>query len=182
VSVTKDPAYWQALGEFIEAFAGAETMLFNYLVACAGMSHKAGRAIIGGSHQEQLIGMIRRLWATNPPDADIMEKAKPALDQFSSINTVRNSLVHYSSFVTSDKGRVSSSITRAHPGEAKFHEYRISDTILNDMTADLGKISHHFTYCLVTTIEYRRFITKAARDDLANGLPALNAAWRYKHS
>jgi hypothetical protein len=29
ISTIKDPAYWRALGEFIETFASAETMLFN---------------------------------------------------------------------------------------------------------------------------------------------------------
>jgi hypothetical protein len=38
ISNPKDPAYWEALGEFIEAFASAETVLFNYLGLCATLA------------------------------------------------------------------------------------------------------------------------------------------------
>jgi len=54
VSLEKDPVYWQALGEFIEAFASAEIMLFSYFVNHAGIPFLDRQSILAryprGSH------------------------------------------------------------------------------------------------------------------------------------
>jgi len=44
VSLEKDPVYWQALGEFIEAFASAEIMLLA--IETAWISVSSGRTFV----------------------------------------------------------------------------------------------------------------------------------------
>jgi hypothetical protein len=174
VSAVKDPAYWQELGEFIEAFASAETLLFNYLAMCAGLTHNTARALLSGIHADQVIDFIRRVWAVRPPDVDIQQKVDDALIQFKVIGAARNSMVHYVSFVTSDKGRISSNITRAVTVE-RTREFRVSPNIMREMIIDLAKISEHILYAINISGDPR-----ISREDLMRQMPALAASWQYK--
>jgi hypothetical protein len=174
LSSVRDPDYWQALGEFIEAFASAETMLFQLLILSAKMRHDSARALLSGIHVDQMISLVRRVWQVMPLDADVTRKLSGVLEQFKIISDMRNSMVHYVSFVTRDKGRVSSNVTRALT-DRHLHERRISPTIMQDMTNDIHKISDHLVYAVSATAN-----PKIARDDLASRFPALAASWRYK--
>lgn len=145
-SAVKDPAYWQALGKFIEAFAFAETLLFNYLAALSGTSHAISRALFGSDHADTLIDAVRRVRATLPPDDDLMNKTELALTQFKLISRTRNSVVHYVSIETSDKGRISSNITRARQDKL-IVEYRASVAALEEMTIDLERVAQTLLYC-----------------------------------
>jgi hypothetical protein len=176
--MVKDPAYWQALGEFIEAFAQTETLLFNYLIALIGVSHAVGRALFSGDHVDALVDTVRRVARASPPDRDIVEKLEPALTQFKIINTTRNSIVHYVSMVASDKGRISSNITRARSAEQVI-EFRASLDSLREMTTDLERVSQVFLYCQLTSRAGGPRVPQLAREDLVNQLTALSAAWLY---
>ncbi|MGD0762659.1 MAG: hypothetical protein ABR929_05610 [Roseiarcus sp.] len=179
VSTTKDPAYWQALGEFIETFASTETMLFSYLIVRIKVPHPVGRALFGGHHVDQLIGAVSRITLVLPPDHDLAEKTVLALDQLRIINATRNSIIHYPSFVTSDKGRISSNITRARRAELII-EYRATVEALKEMTADLERISQIFLYCFLIAQGTKSLTPSMTPSQLAAEMPALNAAWLYK--
>jgi hypothetical protein len=66
VNLTKDPAYWEALGQFIEAFAGAENLLFNYLVALSRTHVDVAKHFIGGEQVDRLIEHIRQILVIMP--------------------------------------------------------------------------------------------------------------------
>jgi hypothetical protein len=131
ISTMKDPAYWQALGQFIEAFASTETVLFTYMTLCAQVRPDSARALLSGIHGDPMIDLVKRVWKGIPPDVDILEKLSGALEQFKMISDRRNSMVHYVSFVTGDKGRVSSNITRASTNR-RLREHRISPEIVQE--------------------------------------------------
>ena len=97
VSFTKDPAYWQALGEFVEIFASAENVLFNYLFLCANIPVISARALLSGLHVDQMIKLIRRVWIVTP-EADPRVKLNETLVQFKIINNTRNSMIQNVSF------------------------------------------------------------------------------------
>jgi hypothetical protein len=174
ISVLPDPAYWQALGQFIEGFALGEVGAFAYLAACAGIRNLTARALLSGARADQLIVAIRKVWQIKSPDDDIREKVDTALTQFKHISAVRNSAVHYASFVISDRGRITSNVSRALTRE-HVREFRISPEVMTAMITDLEKISHHLTYGLVATIDSR-----VSRDELLRDLPNLAASWQYK--
>jgi hypothetical protein len=174
LATVHDPAYWQALGEFIEAFSSAELGLMHYLIWCAKLRHDVGRALLSGIHVDQMINFIRRVWQIIPPDADIAEKLSGVLEQFKLISDVRNSMVHYVSLVSSDKGRISSNATRALT-DRHIREHRVEPKILQEMTADVRKISNHLSYAEIATVDPRR-----DRSELAKSFPALVVSWRYK--
>jgi hypothetical protein len=100
LATTHDPTYWQALGEFIEAFSGAEIMLLQYLTSCAKLRHDVARALLSGFHVDQMISFVRRVWQVIPPDAGVAEKLAGVLEQFKIISDRRNSMVHYVSLVS----------------------------------------------------------------------------------
>jgi len=185
ISIVEDPEYWQALGRFIERFATVESVLFHYVASIAPMSAHIARAFIPGTRTAELIEIIRRVWqadilwqnieGTNVPASDVHAEQKgelePVLSQLKTNNTVRNSLIHYASFVTSDKGRVSSNAARALTAE-NVKEHRATPEILGQMTDDLEKIGHHLASFIVRW--------KASFDQRASEWPALKNAWRYK--
>jgi hypothetical protein len=176
VSTAKDPAYWQALGEFIEAFSSTGTLLFNYLAGVARTPHAIAKALFGGDHVDELIKCLKQVIAVRPLRPDISAETTIALTQLKIISNTRNSVVHYASFVLSDKGRVSSNITRAKRDEL-IVEYRASVGALKEMTSDLERISQLILYCWLATEQP----SKVTRDQFA-GLPAPNAAWLYKQA
>jgi hypothetical protein len=139
LATTHNPAYWQALGEFIEAFSSAEIGLLHYLVLSAKLRHDVARALLSGVHVDQMISFARRMWQVLPPDADIAEKLSGVLEQFKIISDTRNSMVHYVSLVSSDKGRISSNLTRALT-DRHIREDRVSPEIPQEMTTDVRKI------------------------------------------
>jgi hypothetical protein len=176
ISFIPDPDYWLALGEFVESFAFAEISLFSCMAATVGISHSVAKAVVGGQHADQLITVVRRVWQVKPPDEDIRQKVNGALTQLALINEIRGSVVHYPSFDTDDKGRVSSNVSRALTLTQRHHrEVRVSPNVLKDLSADLKKISQHLTYAAVATLDHR-----TPRAELAGRLPALADAWRYK--
>ena len=174
VSMTADPAYWQALGKFIETFAGIEILLFNYLAALSGMRNDIARIFYGEDQAHSLITLIRQVMALRSPGMELKGKTELALDQLQKISVIRNRLVHYVSFVTSDKGRIISNIARVKNGKAII-EYRASTSALGEMTADLETISHLLVYCLLGLT--RR--TAAERAEMAADLPRINNQWQY---
>jgi|SRR5580658_8498641 hypothetical protein len=179
ISMQPDPAYWQALGRFIEAFASTETTLFNYLIALVDVPHAVGRALFSGDHVDTLIGTVKRVALVTTTASDVKDTLEPALTQFKIIGSARNSIVHFVSMVTSDKGRVSSNITRARSAE-HIKEFRASVETLNEMTTDLERISQSFVYCLLTSPGGGRPpLPQHARAYLTSQLPALNVAWLY---
>jgi hypothetical protein len=176
ISHIPDPHYWLALGEFVERFALAEIALFAYLARCADIPRATANAVLSGNHADQMIKLVRRLWQVKPPDNDLRDKVEDALTQFNIINEVRANVVHYGSFFTDDKGRVSSNVSRALTLEERhFREIRVSPYVLKDMSIDLEKIGHHFVYANLAILDPR-----VSREELAGGLPALADAWRYK--
>lgn len=172
ISFTKDPAYWQALGEFIELFASAEHVLFNYLSLYVNIHPQLAKALFSGFHVDQMISLIRRVWIVTPPD-DMRDKLDDALSQFKAINDVRNSMVHNVSYVTSDKGRLSSN-TRAMTVE-HVKEFRVEPDILKDIIADTEKIRDHLIYTVMIIADPRN-----SPNQLIGDFPTLPASWRYK--
>jgi len=171
VSFVRDAAYSEALGRFVEAFAGAETVLFNYLSASLRMPHSLAKAAFPGTRADQMIEIVRHVWQIEPPPESIMNEADDVLTQLKTINTARNRLIHHQSFMTSDKGRVSSNITRAYTKE-RIDEAPISIEAVNDMTSDLEKAGHHLATLLI-----RPYVPLKERE---LEVPALADAWRYK--
>lgn len=137
-----DPAFYQALGRFIDAFAMTETALFQLLSFYVGIDSKMASAILSGVRIDGSISYIRRIMAMKDPGSEPRQELELLFGQLKEIADARNDIVHYWSYETSDAGRIVSNETRAHIPENR-RERQISAEILDAMRADLHTIIMH---------------------------------------
>ena len=171
VTLESDRTYLAALGEFIETFATIETVIFNALISYANMPVPVGRALLSGTRVDQAIDFINRLFEAGLVPQNERAEIADALTQLRAINNFRNTLVHHNSFVTSDRGRVVSNVSRALT-PARIREHRTSPEILAGAIHDLIKIGN-----ALLAVRFMRGVPPLAR---AKELPILSDAWRYK--
>lgn len=166
-----DPAYWQALGEFVEEFASVEAMLLLAVSLYAGLRPLVGRAILSGMRPDAAVSYIRRITEVNPLGDDARQEIEHILGRVSVLNDFRNQVVHNPSFTVDGLGRIVSNAGRAHL-YARIRETRVSPTILADATADLKAIGELLSYHL-----FRDTLTADGRTHFG---VILARAWRYK--
>jgi hypothetical protein len=173
ISLAADPIYWQALGQFIEAFSSAETSLFLLLTVIAKIPNDIAKAVLSGVRTENLISFIKRVWEIREPVASIRSELQDVFEQMTAINKVRNNLIHNVSFLDSERGRMVSNIARALTQD-RLEETRADPAFLADLTHDLRKINVHCVYHIVmgTAPQSAKFFASEAQ--------VLNASWHYK--
>jgi hypothetical protein len=170
VSFDPDPDYWKSLGRFIEAFASTEALLFSLLAFYAKVDNDTAKAVFSGARSDVCMNNIRRIIAMKDPAKDRRDELEYVFEHLTAISSARNDVVHYPSFVTSDAGRIVSNISRMHLVE-NIKERPISATALDQMVADLHKISMHFIL--------HRLLPDVPLADRAKQEPVLSAAWQY---
>lgn len=171
ISVVQEPAYFEALGRFVNEFAGVESALLFALKTYTKVSWPVARAIFSGARIETAMDFINRICNALDPGQERREELDDVFTQLRVINEIRNSLLHYGSATFSDKGRVTSNVRTAHLA-TRIREYSVSLDIINAMTADLQKISFHLTLqCLRPDAS---FAERAAE------IPEIAGTWRYK--
>lgn len=163
--------YWLALGQFVEAFALAEGMLFMYLIYSVKINKLVGKALFGRLRCEELIKGVRRTWDVAPPSPSELSEIDAVLTQLALINGVRNDVIHNRSHVFPDRGRVSTNLLRAHT-PFKVVERRVSPSLLMGLTQDLGKITLHLASIRLQFND--TFEQRAAAE------PSLRDEWQYK--
>jgi hypothetical protein len=166
-----DPTYWQALGRFVETFAGVELLVFTLTCFYAKTPERLGRIILSGQRTDACSGYIRTIMRIEQFPSTLTEELEGVLNKLSEISRGRNFLIHYGSFETSDKGRIISNISRAK-SSTSIEEIRASVADLEIMTIDLIKIRSHLTML--------RVMPGASFDDRAAQMPILLDAWQYK--
>jgi hypothetical protein len=171
ISIRPSAAYWKALGRFIEEFSSIEAVMLPFLGFYAGISHRMARCVFSGVKPEAAIGLINRIVEAFDPGEDRRRELAYMFDQLGLINGVRNVVIHHSSFVTSDQGRIASTIAKAHAPRS-IREVQVSPAILDAMTADLKKIGFH----MVAQLNWPK--ETLAQRTLKE--PLLGLAWQYK--
>ena len=165
-----DPAYWQALGQFIEVYASVESMMFYLLTLYSKVPADIAKALFSGTRLDASIKLIRRIMAVNDPGEVRREELNVIFAQLTVINDARNDVIHYGSNETIDYGRISSNYTRAHLPE-NVTVRPMSAVVLEAMRHDLERIhSHLFVQCVLPD-------NKGAKPSLTT---LLAASWQYK--
>lgn len=167
---TLDVEYFLALGRFVEEYASVEDDLFTYLHMHSDMLLETARALLSGVRAEGCVSLIRRLWEVLPPEKDVRMELENAFAQFALIANVRNSVMHYGSFLSDSRVRLTTDVSRAHVKE-KIHTHRVSSRDLDAMRIDLEKIGWHLKIAPLSP----RITTK----QMAKLIPALLHAWSY---
>jgi hypothetical protein len=163
--VGPNPRYWSALGEFLEAFTTCEGVMFSVLTFYAGVAFPIAKVLFSGKGMKESMNYIIRISEVQNMAQDRRADLTKIFAQLSAIADVRNSILHYGTFVTRDKGRVTSTARRALLPE-KIQERRASITILKAMTVDIRRIS--------TAILWDMNPKRPTSSD-----PSLAAPWQY---
>lgn len=175
-----DPKYWEALGQFVEAFAVAELALFQYMQTVSGMSEHVARIVARSWHTNQISEFIRACWLVTPL-APWCSELKDTLDHLGTIGNLRNAVIHSISYVTPQGERISSNVDRVMPTKT-IEARRVSPDLLNDARDDSILVSMR----LVNVILHHG-LPLAEREALmwkntkTTPEPLLTRAWRYKH-
>jgi hypothetical protein len=170
ISAVNEPAYYEALGRFVEAFSLVEAMLLFTLKTYTKVSWPVARAIFSGTRVETSMDFVNRICDAFDPGDEQRNELKDVFKQLRAINEVRNSLLHYGSFTRSDKGRITSNVRIAHVPK-KIKEHPVSLEIFDEMTSDLQKINYHLTtLCLKPNASYPERVAD---------IPEIADAWRY---
>jgi hypothetical protein len=173
IILQSDPAYWQALGQFIEAFAVVEASIFTTLAYYAKVTPSVARALFSGTRVDASISYIRRIWEVRPLKAPGRRADLDAIfQQLKAMTDMRNRILHYGTIVTSDRGRITSTHHRALVPD-KIEERRASVQDLMDMTHDTALIANALLWDLHPE-------TRAKRGTRGYTQPILGSAWRYK--
>jgi hypothetical protein len=140
---TEEDAYLYHLGGFIEGYAQFESALFVFLYKSADMSVEAARALLSGANVDQKMGWVRRLWRAGlTPPKEIQDEVVEVFEHAKAITTVRNSMLHYGSFFSPERGRLTTDQIRAiTASEAK--EHRVHAPLLVQMRMDITKCASH---------------------------------------
>jgi hypothetical protein len=169
--LSTDHEYWQALGQFIEAFTRAENQLFMYLIWLIGVNNLVGKALFQRDKCDQLIKHIREVWKVRPISNEQRKELDDVLSHMTIINNERNLIVHRISHVFPDIGRVRTNILRA-PTDDAIDLVQMRPTQLVDMAHDLGKITDHLVF--------HWFDPDSSLETRVLRKPELAAPWRYK--
>lgn len=134
--------FYLALGRFVAMFARTEFAIHRVLTHYAKIPVPAARALLSGIKTDSARDVIRRLFEIGHLEQAQWDDLAPVLDHLNEINNRRNFLLHHSTVgVAEDAGLVTNAVT-AHI-ERNIKGFDISAAILDNMTADLGKIIMH---------------------------------------
>jgi hypothetical protein len=134
-----DPNYWQALGQFIEVFSTCEGVVFSVFTFYADLTIPVAKALFARTRMEAAIDHILRLVEAHSMVDERRAHLNKILSQLRLITEMRNRIIHYGSFVTSDKGRITTT-ARTAPTPEGAQEHRASVEVLRAMTTDVIRI------------------------------------------
>lgn len=168
----REQEYYEALGRFVQIFAEAEQVAAQTLWAYAKTERAIATVIFGGTRIEQGSDYLKHLIRLGVVPSERVADLQAVLSQLSTINKVRNHLLHYGTEgIAEGKGVVSD----AWRAKAQPTEFPISVDVLGKMQGDLRKIIAHLGYR-----HLGRPWPKAANNvELLE--QTLQRAWQYKH-
>jgi hypothetical protein len=164
--VGPDPNYYRALGQFIEAYATCEGVIFSVLTFYAGVSIPVAKALFARTRMEGAVNYISRIAEALSMAPERRADLRKIFSQLKLITEMRNRLIHSGSFVTTDKGRVTTTARIALTAE-QLQEHRASIEVLEAMSADVVRIYNALLWDM-----------NPNRPSLSD--PSLTEPWQYK--
>jgi hypothetical protein len=160
------------LGNFVEAFANLEAMMFQSLRFYARLDIDTARALFSGTRVDGAMQYVRRIWEVRPIAPGRKVDMENVFGQIKLINDLRNKIIHYGTFVTSDKGRITSTIARALTPD-RVEEHRATKKDLAAMVDDIRLINTALMWDFVP-------LPTGTVATLTQQTPILLQPWRYK--
>lgn len=167
--------YYSALGRFIDMFAQVEIAVNFTLWHYSKTSTDIAKIIFSGDRVDSSSQYIKQIAEATGARRELRDDLKHIFDQLGVISGNRNHIVHYGAQSIADGEGMVSNAFKAK-GDPK--EFPISPTALNEMTADLRKISFHLRYVHYSGINLHMNCHAGGLDNLNE---ILRAPWRYKY-
>jgi hypothetical protein len=147
-------AYWRDLGQFVHQFAHVERFLLGVLWRYAGVSLIMGQAVLSGVRSSEACSLLNRVFEAKQLQATAQGKDLTALiEQLGHITEMRNAILHFGTrFSEGDNFRVDNRHIAFN--DRRVREFPVSSAVLQQMTADLEKISNHLAvhFCLLAEL------------------------------
>lgn len=141
----RNDEYFKQLGIFVSVFAQMESYLFVNLILMAGVSLEVGRATFSGTRAKEAISYIRRIYAVKQLSIEIRNIMEPCFEQITSINEIRNYLMHYGTNFIQGQLKTTNAVRAYLPD--KEIAYDISPGLLHDMSSDIMQVLAAIGYC-----------------------------------
>jgi hypothetical protein len=138
------PAYWQALGCFVDRFTGVELNLQTLLWLFAGVPMPTAQAVFRNTSANRAIEIIWRVAEAQNWTEGRKAQLKPIFDQLDKINKLRNDLLHLGAKCEGEGRWAISNQLLAHT-EKKIRTQTITIPILKAATVDLTSIELRLT-------------------------------------
>ncbi|HEX4410525.1 MAG TPA: hypothetical protein VH206_17275 [Xanthobacteraceae bacterium] len=130
--------YWINFGRFILAYAHAEHELLRLLRYYAAIEDDVAAVLFAGTRMDAAKRHINAILEAQKQKR-VAKRLKRAFDQFGTINTIRNNMLHWEiSAHNADTFTISNAFLT--PRRKKLRKYRISTTDMEAMRADLHRI------------------------------------------
>ena len=156
------------------AWADAEQELYRVLVHYAGVSDAVGRAIFSGTRARTMMDYMNNIAHNVELSADRKENLTALFSHMTTINSMRDKVVHYSSGNSIEyndpETRALSNYRRVNRYDTHFI-YDIGSKHLSQMTEDLYLIGHHLQMHWSSPPDAFHVWREEPADD---------SAWRYK--
>jgi hypothetical protein len=164
-------AYYEALGRFVDMFARVETAITLTLWHYAKTEPNIAKVIFAGAKVEVGSTYIKQLAEAINAPTEARDDLTDVLQQLGIINSARNFILHYGATSVAEGNAIVSNALKAKGEPTAFP---VSPTLLDQMTADLRKITSH--------LNYRHLKQSPTSDKDLNDLASVfYSPWQYKH-
>ena len=165
--------YWAALGAFVDRFAHVELTMKAAIARATGITDDMMRIVLGGTRGDNAATYLGRLDEINVVGHGEPGEITEYLVRFSTLNKMRNDLVHFGVDTGGEQIGDEMRISNKHLARTPNHlnEFTVTPQIVLDMAHDLTKI--YFFFGLYVTGDRLGSATHAA------GRRFLEGAWRY---
>ncbi len=155
---------YQALGRFVQLFAGTEALLQLTLWSAARVSNPIAKAIFAGVRPELAIQHIRRIFEVSDVFADRRSSYDELFQRIGIISEARNLLLHQG-ISSSDEGPVSTNSWLALTSD-RARQIPASLTVLSNLGADTAKVNARLQLNLITQDDVRASIAERSLEHI----------------
>lgn len=136
--------YWEALGKFVEKFSQIEWQVAMVFWHSCGISYEIASIVFSGTNLEAAKTNIMKILDIKPIYGLNHKETEEIFSQLTAIQSMRNRILHYGVLQDENGNPRFLSSRKDVFGVDRHMQPLASSSLIDDMTADLEKISAYF--------------------------------------
>lgn len=168
-------AFISGFGLFILNFARTELVVYKLLLRYGKISEAVGRSIFSGDRANNIALFILSIIENTNVPKERAEHIKFVLQQFNTINTARNEIVHSGTLAFTTSGMLVDNAVRVK-NKKSVRSFRVSSADVQAMNIDCQQIMNHLSNHFLRG----RFIDPRQGGMAGVSRLTLPSSWRYK--